>query len=305
MFETTPKQISEIVNITVPEEEVSYELYSYTSSYVTLCAVANIFVYCNANGNPLLDVLGYFIPVPSPIHFDTKNYVYYLLEKQKSVKILSDYVGVISIDKNYDYSIQFKSNYFTSVNTIKVYINSAGLPLLANHFAYLGLPDVSEATEKQTQLFLPEQFKIVRIDTNVSKKLIQSKMLIGLLKIYTQNTQLLETNYKDISGNINNFKDLKSQLFNILNNIEVNKSFDNLDNYEIEAKDIYKKILETNQNLEKYVSEQKQLSIYNKEIDKIKSSRKAELELARSKLDKIKIVQSDLDTKYVFSKTVV
>jgi hypothetical protein len=298
MFETTPKQISEIVNITVPEEEVSYELYSYTSSYVTLCAVANIFVYCNANGNPLLDVLGYFIPVPSPIHFDTKNYVYYLLEKQKSVKILSDYVGVISIDKNYDYSIQFKSNYFTSVNTIKVYINSAGLPLLANHFAYLGLPDVSEATEKQTQLFLPEQFKIVRIDTNVSKKLIQSKMLIGLLKIYTQNTQLLETNYKDISGNINNFKDLKSQLFNILNNIEVNKTFDNLDNYEIEAKDIYKKILETNQNLEKYVSEQKQLSIYNKEIDKIKSSRKAELELARSKLDKIKIVQSDLDTKY-------
>jgi hypothetical protein len=298
VFETTPKQISEIVNIVIPEEKISYEFYSYTSPYVTLCSEGNIFVYCDENNNPLYDVLGYFIPVPSPIHYDTNKYVYNLLEKQKTIKILPDYVGVVSIDSFYNYDTQFKSNYFTTVNSIKVYINSSGLPLLANQYAFLGVPDNSDATEKHVQIFLPEQFKIIRIDTNISKQIIQSHMLIALLKIYTQNTQILQNNYKDISGNINNFNSLKGELFNILNRIEVNKDYANLDNYKKEANTIYTQIIESYKNIEKYLIEQKQTSIYNKEVDKIRTSRKAEIELARSKLDKAKNVQNDLTHMY-------
>ena len=123
-------------------------------------------------------------------------------------------------------------------------------------------------------------------------------MLIGLLKIYTQNTQLLENNYKDISGNINNFKDVKAQLFNILNDIEVNNNFDKLDSYTLEAKDIYKNISETNTKLEKYVVQQKQTNILTSEIDKVRASRLAELTLSRSKLDKIRSIQNELNEKY-------
>ena len=43
-----------------------------------------------------------------------------------------------------------------------------------------------------------------------------------------------------------------------------------------------------NNNIQKYVNEQKQKSIYNKEIDKIRSTRYAEIDLVRSKLDKIR-----------------
>ena len=306
MFETSPKQISEIVNVQVPENDISYEFYSYVSPYVTLCITGNIFVFCDSLGRPLLDVLGYFIPVPSPLHYDNNNYAWYVLENKKQVTLLSDYINVVSFDENYDCSIQFKSKYFTNVNNFKVFINSAGLPLIANKTAYLAVPEelnitVPEElniTEKQIQVFLPEQFKIIRMNTELSKKEIQSKMLIGLLKIYTQNTQLLENNYKDISGNINNFKDLKAQLFNILNDIEVNNNFDKLDSYTLEAKDIYKNISETNTKLEKYVVQQKQTNVLTSEIDKVRASRLAELTLSRSKLDKIRSIQNELNEKY-------
>ena len=298
MFETTPKTISEIVDISVSDKEISLEFYSYVSPYVTLCTNGNIFVFCDKSGYPLLDVLGYLIPVPSPLHYDNNKYVWYSLEKQKTVSILLDYIGVVSIEEGYDYTTQYDSDYSSTINTIKVFVNSAGLPLLANKTSYLAVPETAVTTNKPVQLFLPDQFKITLIDTTLSQKQVQSQMLIGLLKIYTQNTQMLEDNYKDISGNMNNFKELKAKLFNILNEIEQYKAAEDLNSYEKSAKEIYKTILNTHFSLEKYVTTQKQISIYNNEIDKIRATRKAELALVRSKLDKIHATQDTLNTAY-------
>jgi hypothetical protein len=161
IFETIPKQISEIVNLdlsTVISENISLEFFSYSSIYVTLCSRGNIYVFCDSTGNPLIDVLGYLIPVPSPLHYENSKFFWYSLEKKKFVTILTDYIGVISIDDSYDYSIQFNSDYFTNVNNIKVFINSQGFPLTANKMSYLAVPETSNVPEKQVQLFLPENF---------------------------------------------------------------------------------------------------------------------------------------------------
>ena len=301
IFETIPKQISEIVNLdlsTVISENISLEFFSYSSIYVTLCSRGNIYVFCDSTGNPLIDVLGYLIPVPSPLHYENSKFFWYSLEKKKFVTILTDYIGVISIDDSYDYSIQFNSDYFTNVNNIKVFINSQGFPLTANKMSYLAVPETSNVPEKQVQLFLPENFKITLVDTEISKNKIHSEMLMGLLNVYTQNTQMLEDNYKDISGNMNNFKELKSQLFNISNEIQLHKHSRELEKYELEAKEIYRNILKTNDNLQAYIKEQKQIIVYNSEIDKIISIRKNELLLARTKLDRIKLEQKNLKEIY-------
>ena len=298
MFETTPKTISEVTTVNIEEEDLSLEFYSYTSSYVTLSTNGNIFIFCDSVGNPLLDLLGYLIPVPGPLHYDSNKYIWYSLEKQKVVSMLTDYIGVVSIDNSFDNTIQYKSNYSSQINSFKVFVNSAGFPLLANKNSYLAVPEKIVTKEKAVQLFLPDGFKISQINTYLSKYQIQSQMLIGLLKIYTQNTQMLEDNYKDISGNMNKFNELKSELFNILNEIEQKKITKDLSHYEEEAKEIYRTILNMNDSIEKYVNEQKQKNIYNKEIDKIRSTRNAELSAVRSKLDRIREQQKNINTIY-------
>jgi hypothetical protein len=125
IFETTPKQISEIVNIPVVDFDISKKFYTYSSPYVTLTSVGTVYVFCDASGNPLLDILGYFIPVPSPLHYNSAKYIWYSLEKVKEVTILNDYNGVVSIDEEYS-NRQFDSAYSTTINSISVYINSQG-----------------------------------------------------------------------------------------------------------------------------------------------------------------------------------
>ena len=273
IFETTPKQISEIVDIPILNYSISQKFDSYSSPFITLTNIGITYVFCDASGNPLLDILGYFIPVPSPIHYNNSKYIWYALEKTKEVIPLNNYDGIVSIDELY-MNKQFESAYSTSVNAINVYINSQGLPLLANRESYLGVsPNAKTSIEvKQVPLFLPQNFKITLVDEDVSNLQIKTQMLVGLLKVYTQNTQVLETYFKDISGNMNNISSLKDELINTVNEIQLSRDITILNTNETKAKQLYSQVLQTKANLEKYNSDILKRNIYNQEVNKVKES---------------------------------
>jgi len=287
IFETTPKQISEIVNIPILDYSISQKFYSYSSPFITLTTIGVTFVFCDSTGNPLLDILGYFIPVPSPIHYNNSKYIWYALEKVKEVTPLNNYDGVVSIDELYT-NKQFESAYSTSVNTVSIYINSQGLPLLANRESYLGVSPNAKTEVKQVQLFLPQNFKITVIDEDASNLQIKTQMLVGLLKVYTQNTQLLETYFKDISGNMNNISSLKDQLINTVNEIQVSRNITDLNTNEVKAKQLYSQVLQTKVNLEKYNADILQKNIYSQEVNKVKETRNNDMTSISLKIQTIK-----------------
>ena len=287
IFETTPKQISEIINIPILEYSISKKFYNYSSPFITLTTIGVTYVFCDSTGNPLLDILGYFIPVPSPIHYNNTKYIWYALEKVKEVTPLNNYDGVISIDELYN-NKQFQSDYSTSVNAISIYINSQGLPLLANRESYLGVPPTAKTEVKQVQLYLPENFKITVIDGDASNLQIKTQMLVGLLKVYTQNTQVLETYYKDISGNMNNISSLKDELINTVNQIQISRDITDLNTNEVKAKQLYAQVLQTKANLEKYNGDILKRNIYNQEVNKVREIRNNDMANISLKIQTIK-----------------
>jgi len=287
MFETTPKQISEIVDVPIATYDISQKFYSYSSPFITLTNIGVTYVFCDASGNPLLDILGYFIPVPSPIHYNNGKYIWYALEKVKEVTLLNNYDGIVNIDEQYD-NTQFESPYSTTVNNISVFINSLGLPLLANRESYLGVSPIVKTEVKQVQLFLPQNFKIAMIDENASNLQIKTQMLVGLLKVYTQNTQVLENYFKDISGNMNNISSLKDELFNTVNEVQVSRDMTTLGIKEKAAKQLYEQILITKANLEKYNSDKIQRDVYNQEVNKVKETRNNDMVIISAKIQAIK-----------------
>ena len=289
IFETTPKQISEIVNVPVLDFDISKKFSNYSSPYVTLTTIGVTYVFCDASGNPLLDILGYFIPVPSPLHYNNSKYLWYALEKVKEVTLLNNYEGVVGIDEDYT-NKQFNSSYSTTINNFSIYINSQGFPLLANRESYLGVPpDSPVKTEvKQVQVFLPQNFKISLIDEKVSTLQIKTQMLVGLLKVYAQNTQVLENYYTDISGNMNNLSSLRDQLNNAVNEIQISVDLETLNTKEAEAKELYEEVLKTKKNLEKYSSDRIQLNVYNQEVNKIRETRNNDMTNISIKIQNIK-----------------
>ena len=289
IFETTPKQISEIVNVPVLDFDISKKFSNYSSPYVTLTTIGVTYIFCDASGNPLLDILGYFIPVPSPLHYNNSKYLWYALEKVKEVTLLNNYDGVVGIDEDYT-NKQFNSSYSTTINNYSIYINSQGFPLLANRESYLGVPpDSPVKTEvKQVQVFLPQNFKIALINEKVSNLQIKTQMLVGLLKVYAQNTQVLENYYTDISGNMNNLSSLRDQLNNAVNEIQISVDLETLNTKEAEAKELYEEVLKTKKNLEKYSSDRIQLNVYNQEVNKIRETRNNDMTNISIKIQNIK-----------------
>ena len=289
IFEITPKQISEIVNMQILDFDISKKFYTYTSSYITLTTVGTVYVFCDASGNPLLDILGYFIPVPSPVHYNNSKYLWYSLEKVKEVTLLNNYNGVVGVDEEYS-NRQFDSGYSTTINSISVYINSQGYPLLANRESYLGVPpDSSRKTEvKQVQLFLPQNFKISLVDEELSILQVKIQMLVGMLKVYSQNTQILENYFKDISGNMNNLSELKEELINAINEIQISRDLATLNKKEGEAKKLYEEVLKTEANLSKYSNVKVQQDVYNQEVNKVKEAQTTDMTNISLKIQTIK-----------------
>lgn len=289
IFETTPKQISEIVSMQILDFDISKKFYTYTSSYITLTTVGTVYVFCDASGNPLLDILGYFIPVPSPVHYNNSKYLWYSLEKVKEVTLLNNYNGVVGVDEKYS-NRQFDSGYSTTINSISVYINSQGYPLLANRESYLGVPpDSSRKTEvKQVQLFLPQNFKISLVDEELSILQVKIQMLVGMLKVYSQNTQILENYFKDVSGNMNNLSELKDKLINAINEIQISRDLATLNKKEEEAKKLYEEVLKTEANLSKYSNVKIQQDVYNQEVNKVKETQNSDMTNISLKIQTIK-----------------
>ena len=286
-----PPQIKVVDSITYDSSKysvttVSKEFVSYTSPYVCLTDTGNLFLFCDSLGNPTIDIFGYVIPVPSPIHYVNNTYVWYCLDVVKQVSILS-YSGLFTIDDTYDFTTQLTSPYSTTLDTVEVYVNSQGYPILASSNAFINVPSspssspflpqsggqlAIQPTNIHTQLYLPQDFTVVLVNLTTVEYQIRSQILLAKLKVYTQNTEKLITNYTDLSGNMNNLKDLYGKLLNILNKIQLNSDILALDSYTSDATNIYNEILDSKKNLDIYNENHQLQTINEAELNSVKNT---------------------------------
>ena len=297
IFETNPHSVTIKDSLNIQNPIYSQEFLPYSSSYITFVHDANIFVFSDISGNPNLDILGYFIPVPSPIHYTNNSYIWYCLDKQKQISIVNTYNGIINIDDNYDYSIQFQSAYSTTLNNISVYVNSVGIPLVSNKNVFITTD--SPTTNLNIQIWLPQDFIIAKVNISVSTYNIRSARLLGLIKLYGQNIVNLQNYYKDISGNMNNLGDLQLQLNDLNNTITTIRDINQLDKYETTLKTIYDNVLKTKNNLQDYFLRMEQKKIYDVKLSEVKNLRLNELSAIQDKINSIQINMDNAKTSLI------
>lgn len=293
IFETNPHTITINKSVNISKDTVTYsqEFLQYSSSYITYVKDANIYVFSDISGIPNLDILGYFVPLPSPLHYSNNTYIWYCIDKQKQVTLLNDYSGIISIDDSFDYTSQYQSPYSTMVKDILVYVNSTGVPLVGTKTAFI---QTSIPTRNiNTQLFLPQNFTISNLNISVSEYNIRSSKLLGLIALYNQNITILQNYYKDISGNMNNLGDLHMQMDDLANTINTSRYITQLDTYENTLRTIYNNVLQTQKNLDEYYDRMVQQKVNSVQLNQVKTLRQNELSAIQTKINSI---QGNLDS---------
>ena len=285
IFETNPHAVTINKSLNISSTTFSQEFLQYSSSYITFVKDANIYVFSDISGTPNLDILGYFVPLPSPLHYTNNTYIWYCLDKQKQVTVVNDYSGIINIDDSFDYNSQYKSTYSTMVKDILVYVNSSGVPIVGtkNAFIQTSIP----TTNINTQLFLPQDFTISNLNVSVSEYNIRSSKLLGLIALYNQNISNLQNYYKDISGNMNNLGDLHMQMDDLANTINTNRNITQLDTYENTLRTIYNNVLQTQKNLDEYYDRMVQQKVNNVQLNQVKTLRQNELSAIQTKINSI------------------
>ena len=293
IFETNPHTITINKTVNISTTSFSQEFLQYSSSYITFVKDANIYVFSDISGTPNLDILGYFVPIPSPLHYTNNTYIWYCIDKQKQVTVVNDYSGIISIDDSFDYNSQYNTLYSTMVKDILVYVNSSGVPIVGTKNAFI--QTTIPTTNINSQLFMPQDFTISNLNISVSEYNIRSSKLLGLIALYNQNISNLQNYYKDISGNMNNLGDLHMQMDDLANTINTNRDIVQLDTYENTLKTIYNNILQTQKNLDEYYDRMVQQQVNSVELEKIKALRKNELSMIQTKINSI---QGNLDSAH-------
>ena len=262
-------------NIRDTNTNVSTQHRDYVSDYVCQTLVGGGFVFCDTSGVPHTDIFGYLIPVPTPIHYTNSTYVWVSQDVKKTVTVKRTATEAYQYDASFKIANQLTSSYTSLCDKTVVYTDSSGVPLVCSENQLIVAP-VSGISSGIT-VILPLGFTLANIDV-IAKDLELNKQYILLnTKYYYTDISLLEEKYKDLSGSMNNYTDLKNKLNIILQKMQLETESTLLDTLEIEASKIYADSLITYEKLEAHVYTQALIAEEDEKINNLKTLRKNEL----------------------------
>ena len=270
---------------TISATNISKKFLPYTSDYATLSSMGNIFLFSDSLGLPLIDIFGYFLPVPSPICYDGTHNFWFSLDVKRKIVLLNTYAGSGTFDTTVNVANHLTTpNVSTYMNT-SVYTNKDSIPIVGD-VDTLVKADISANVVPSLTL---EKMNVKSYNVKEKQNEITNFTLANNINIYIQNTDLLITHYKDISGNMNNLEYLKNQLERsnqelLIQNVVLNPS------------DIYKQVLETASKIDTYRITQQSRKEEETAINNIKTERQTEMLEIKKKIDLLKLSLEKINT---------
>uniref|UniRef100_A0A6C0D741 Uncharacterized protein n=1 Tax=viral metagenome TaxID=1070528 RepID=A0A6C0D741_9ZZZZ len=263
------------------------EFTPYSSNYVSKTN-SGVLLFCDESGKPLIDMLGYFIPVITPILYNGTNYFWINYEKESSIEFKRDYIDVLVLDSNYVAENQFTTKYVSKYLTNNIYTNKDSKPIVSNQNTFVVAENISNLTILNINISENTNFSTTILKPEEIQTSINTIHLSNKIENYIENTKLLIHQYKDISGNMNNLEDL---LLELQHNSQIGtiKSLD-------EAETNYKNILKTSDKLKSFLQTQEFTKLNTIRIQEIKQIRKNELQIIQTSIN-------DLSSKLVSLKS--
>lgn len=256
----------------------SKEFISYTSNYVTKVN-SGVLLFCDNSGKPLIDMLGYFIPVITPVFYNGTNYYWINYEKESSIEFKRDYIDVLLLDSNYVAENQFNTDYVSKYLDKNIYTNKDSKPLVCKQNSFVLVQYTSNLQVLNTSVPEVQGFNVESINVEEIQSTIDKLNLSNNVENYIENTKLLIAQYKDLSGNMNNLQDL-------LLNLQHNAQLGTVQSLE-EAQTIYKDVLKTNEKLKTFLQTQEFTKLNNIRIEEIKQIRKNELNVIQNSINNL------------------
>lgn len=297
---------------TYPNIEESKEYLSYTSPYITR-TTSGVLLFCDESGKPRIDLLGYFIPVITPLFYNGTNYFWLNYEKEIPLEFKKDYIDTLLLDLNYLAENQFRTTYYSTYNsmsggqalepapapataqgqgqTINLYTNKDSKPLVSKANNFIIAEDTSNLNILFTTIPNAQSFSTEIVNPQEIQDSINKTHLSNRIEIYVENTNLLIHNYADISGNMNNLEELKLQL-QYQSQIGDSNSLKETDN-------IYLKVLDTHNKLKTF-KHQRELTLLNEiKIKEIKQIRNNELEVIKTSISNLEKILAKFNSRLV------
>ena len=293
--------------------EESKEHVSYTSPYITKTS-SNVLLFCNESGKPLIDMMGYFIPVITPVFYNGTNYFWLNYEKESTVEFKADYIDALILDSNYLAENQFSTQYYASYSSMnggqapapapvaegegegeaeatKLYTNKDSKPIVSKANSFVIAQDLSGLIMLSTNIpnypsFSTELLNIQEIQDSVIKINISNS-----IEIYIENTNLLIHQYADISGNMNNLESLKLEL-QYQSQLGTKTSLDKVNT-------IYSKVLETQDKLKSYLQTREFSRLNSIRISEMKELRNNELEIIKTSINNLQASLTSLNSRVI------
>jgi len=274
-----------------PDLNESKEHLSYSSPYITKTN-SGILLFCDESGKPNIDILGYFIPVITPVFYNGTNYFWLNYDKEINLEFKKNYIDALIIDSNYLAENQFTTDYYSSMKekeNIKLYTNKDSKPIIAEQNNFIIANDLTGLIMLTSAVLNTPLFNSISVNINEIQDTVDKIRISNRIEIYIENTNILIHQYNDISGNMNNLSDLKLKL-QYQSQLGTNKSLE-------EANIIYSSVLETNNKLKNFLQTQEFTKLNNTRIKEIKQIRNNELDLIKTSIQNLDTTLNSLNSR--------
>ena len=261
-----------------PQLKESKEFHPYTSQFITKTSVGLI-VYCDESGIPYIDMLGYFIPVITPVFYNNINYFWLNYEKASNVEFKQPYSDVSLFDSNVLIQKQFTTNYYSTYNQLAIYTNKDSIPAIYEPNKFIVAENTSNLQKTTLDVPINQSFSTQTLNIQNLQDELDKAYVSNLIETYIENTTLLINKFSDISGNMNNFNNLKTQL-------QYNSQIGTLKSLE-EAQKIYNEVLSTYNKLNKFLQDEEFKKLNESQVKTIKNVRKNELEVIQTSINNL------------------
>ena len=260
----------------VVSTKLSKEYLPYSTEFVVISSIGNMFLFSDSNGIPRIDAFGYFIPVPSPLFYDGTSIFWYAIDKKKVVTLKGHYNYAGTFDSYANPLYTLRSPYAANYNKKIVYTDSNAIPIIGDENTFIEVLDLNGVTVLDTNITIANA-KVSQIYSIDEQKEITTSMLKNKINIYLQTTDLLINKYKDISGNMNDLNILKGNLS------EQYRAGTNIN----DAINIYNKVLDTHDKLATYMEANTNQQLDSINANQVKTTRNNELKQIKSILDSL------------------
>jgi len=266
----------------IKQTSISKEFLPYKSDYVCISNIGNVFVFCDSVGTPLIDVLGYFIPVPTPIFYDGSKTFWFSQTHKKPVTILEKYIKSGTFDSKVEVANQLTTPNVSKYMNTTVYTNKDSIPILGDVntlVQVVGNNGIMVTPQQQ----LPSNIQTKVFDISEKQGEINKFTISNKINIYLQTTDLLINYFKDISGSMNNLNTLRGNLLVQYKTLSLSG-----------AKDVYKEVLTTLGKLNIALAKKEQMQQYADDAKNQKDKRINELTHINTSLQSIEKTLKDI-----------